>query len=100
MPHLQKLTNSITFIAETYYLFGIQNVCSFIFYTVSFKEMTGAVLRLLDIANLVDAMKVLNSGLFINPASAWCKYGFAVPLLRIHGPSTPVPRPTGWELLE
>jgi len=35
--------------------------------------MTGAVLRLLDIANLADAMKVLNSSLFINPASAWCK---------------------------
>lgn len=61
--------------------------------------MTGAVLRLLDIANLADAMKVLNSSLFINPASACCKYGFAVPLLRIHGPSTPAPRPTGWELL-
>jgi hypothetical protein len=68
------------------------------FYTVSFKEVNGAVLRLLDIADLADTMQVLSSGLFTNPASVWCEYGFAVPLLRIHGPSTPVPRPTGWEL--
>jgi len=45
----------------------------FTFYTVSSKEMIGVVLRLLDIANLVDAMKVLTSGLFTNPASAWCE---------------------------
>jgi hypothetical protein len=100
MPHLQKLKNSNTLIAKTYYLFGIQNVCSLIFYTVSFKEMICVVLRLLDIANLVNAMEVLTSGLFKNPASAWCEYGFAVPLLRRYGPSTPALRPTGWELLE
>jgi hypothetical protein len=62
--------------------------------------MIGAVLRLLEIANLAEAMKVLAPILFSNPAQAWCEYGFAVPLFRIHGPSTLVPRLTGWEFLE
>jgi len=62
--------------------------------------MISAVLRLLDITSLLDAMKVLISGLFKNPVSAWCEYSFAVPLLRIHSPSNPAPWPTGWELLE
>jgi hypothetical protein len=68
MPHLEKLKNNVTLMAETYYLFGIQKVCSLIFCTVSLKEMIGAVLRLLEIANLAEAMKVLAPILFSNPA--------------------------------
>jgi hypothetical protein len=89
MPYLQKLKNIITLIAETYYLFGIQNVFSLIYYTVSFKEMIDVVLRLLDSANLVDTMKVLTSGLFKNPASSWCEYSFRGPLAQNPRPLHP-----------
>jgi hypothetical protein len=85
--------------AETCCFFGTQKICSLILYTVLFKEMIDAVMRLSEIANLADTMKVLTTGLVPNSAAAWCAYWFIFPLLRIHGSSTRVPRLTGWELL-